>query len=231
MARKARLRGRIFAWLDFAAVASSGHKLVGVGMEPGPTTMAAASRHRDHGDRNSQAAEDQADERALDTASRTAFIETSISHATANLRRTRLSLAFFPLGVVFALITRCRFGGGRADLIPGEFWSGCRRRPASSPWCCWRSVRLGAEDGIADPPGNCGGSAELRAAYAEEDRHGRAEPTRLFPLLSLKYHRLIHASRKIGPSGAMTGAGTGGDNRPARVKTAIVGRFPCVGRN
>jgi hypothetical protein len=178
MARKARLRGRIFAWLDFAAVAFIlATSLVGVVMEPGPTTMVAAialivttvivTRKRRQIKQMS---------RALDTASRHAFIETSISHATANLRRTRLSLAFFPLGAVFALTYKMSLRtGGRADLIPGEFveWVQTTRGIITMvllalllAWglrTAWRIRRELRRLG------------ELRAAYAEEDRHDQRD--------------------------------------------------------
>jgi hypothetical protein len=124
MARKARLRGRIFAYLDFAAVAFIiGITVFGFVARPGTVTMIAAiglivttlivTRKRRQ---IRQMA------RALDTASRQAFIETSISNASANLRRNRLGLAFFPLGVVLALTYKMAVRtGGRSELMLGSF--------------------------------------------------------------------------------------------------------------
>jgi hypothetical protein len=69
--------------------------------------------------------------RALDTAGRQAFIDTSISHATANLRRTRLSLVFFPPGIVLALIFKMSVRtGGRWELMWPAFleWASSPRR-------------------------------------------------------------------------------------------------------
>ena len=124
MARKARLRGRIFAYLDFAAVAFIiGMSVLGIFMKPGTVAMVAAiimlvstvivTRKRRQIKQMT---------RTLDTASRQTFIETSISNATANLRRTRLSLAFFPIGVGSALIYKMALRvDGRSELIPGAF--------------------------------------------------------------------------------------------------------------
>ena len=124
MARKARLRGRIFAWLDFAAVAIIvGGAVFGFFMQPGTMTMVAAialivvtvivTRKRRQIKQMT---------RALDTAGRQAFIETSISNATANLRRTRLSLAFFPVGVVIALAFKMSVrAGGHSELMWAAF--------------------------------------------------------------------------------------------------------------
>src|SRR5215218_5038362 len=78
MARKARLRGRIFAWLDFAAVAFIlATSVIGFLLKPGPITMVAAialivttlivTRKRRQIKQMT---------RTLDTASRHAFIET-----------------------------------------------------------------------------------------------------------------------------------------------------------
>jgi hypothetical protein len=174
MARKARLRGRIFAWLDFAAVAVIvGGVVFGFFMQPGTATMVAAialivvtvivTRKRRQIKQMT---------RALDTAGRQAFIETSISHATANLRRTRLSLAFFPLGVVLALTYKMSLRtGGRAELIPGEFleWVQTTRGIITMvllallfAWGLRTAWRLRRE---------LRRLGELRAAYAEEDRH------------------------------------------------------------
>lgn len=124
LARKARLRGRILAWLNFAAVAVTVAGVVmGVFMEPGPVTMVTAIallvttvvvlRKRRQIKQMT---------RALDTASRQAFIETSIGNAAANLRRTRLSLAFFPVGVVVALFYKMSVqAGGRTELMLPAF--------------------------------------------------------------------------------------------------------------
>lgn len=173
MARKARLRGRIFAWLDFAAVAFIlGASLVGVFLEPGPITMAAAialivitvivTRKRRQIKQMT---------RTLDTASRSAFIDTSISNAAANLRRTRLSLAFFPLGVVVALTYKMALRvGGRTHRIPGEFvdWVQTPRGIITMAllallfaWGLRTAWRIRQELRRLE---------ELRTAYAEEDR-------------------------------------------------------------
>ena len=124
LARKARLRGRILAYLNFAAVgATVGGVALGVFMKPGAVTMVAAIallvttvivlRKRRQIKQMT---------RTLETAGRQAFIETSISNATANLRRTRLSLAFFPIGVVMALTYKMSVrAGGNAERIPAEF--------------------------------------------------------------------------------------------------------------
>lgn len=124
MARRARLRGRIFAYLNFAAVAVTiGGVALGVFMKPGAVTMVAAIalivvtiivlRKRRQIRQMT---------RTLETAGRQAFIETSISNATANLRRTRLSLAFFPIGAVIALAYKMSVrAGGHAERIPAEF--------------------------------------------------------------------------------------------------------------
>ncbi|MEA3066302.1 MAG: hypothetical protein QOJ27_2763 [Sphingomonadales bacterium] len=124
LARKARLRGRIFAWLDFAAVAIIlGGAVLGMFMKPGAVTTVAAialivitvivTRKRRQIKQMT---------RALDTAGRQAFIETSISHANANLRRTRLSLAFFPFGIVIALIFKMSVRtAGHSELMWAAF--------------------------------------------------------------------------------------------------------------
>lgn len=174
MARKARRRGRIFAWLDFAAVAFIlGASLVGAFMEPGATTMVAAialiattvivTRKRRQIKQMT---------RTLDTASRQAFIETGISNAGANLRRTRLSLAFFPLGVILALTYKMSLrAGGRTELIPAAFvdWVQTPRAIVTLAllallfvWGLRTAGRIKQE---------LRGLEELRTAYAEEDRH------------------------------------------------------------
>jgi hypothetical protein len=124
MARKARLRGRIFAYLNFAAVTVTlGGVALGVFMKPGALTMVAAIaliittvivlRKRRQIKQMTN---------TLDTASRQAFIETSISNATANLRRTRLSLAFFPVGIAIALVYKMAVRtGGHTEQIPAAF--------------------------------------------------------------------------------------------------------------
>lgn len=174
MARQARLRGRIFAWLDFAAVAFIlGASLVGVFMEPGPITMVAAialivttlivTRKRRQIKQMT---------RTLDTAGRHAFIDTSISNATANLRRTRLSLAFFPLGLVIALTYKMALrAGGRTELIPATFveWvqtpRGIITMALLALLFAWglRTARRTKQE--------LRRLEELRVAYAEEDRH------------------------------------------------------------
>ena len=124
LARRARRRGRLFAYLDFAAVAFIlGITVFSFIARPGTVTMIAAivliattllvTRKRRQ---IRQMA------RALDTASRQAFIETSISNAAANLRRNRLGLAFFPVGVVLALTYKMAVRtGGQSELMLGSF--------------------------------------------------------------------------------------------------------------
>jgi membrane protein implicated in regulation of membrane protease activity len=124
LARKARLRGRIFAYLDITAVAIIlGGAVLAMFMKPGAVTMFAAialivvtvivTRKRRQIKQMT---------RTLDTAGRQAFIETSISNATANLRRTRLSLAFFPVGAVIALTFKMSVRtGGHSELMWAAF--------------------------------------------------------------------------------------------------------------
>ncbi|HEX8622315.1 MAG TPA: hypothetical protein VF718_10115 [Allosphingosinicella sp.] len=178
MARKARRRGRIFAWLDFAAVAFIlGTSLVGIFMEPGTVTMVAAialivitiivTRKRRQIKQMT---------RTLDTASREAFIDTSLNNAAANLRRTRLSLAFFPIGVVCALIYKMALrAGGRTELIPATFvdWVQTPRGILTMvllallfAWGLRTARRIRQELRRLE---------ELRAAYSEEDRQDRNE--------------------------------------------------------
>lgn len=178
MARKARLRGRIFAWLDFAAVAFIlACSVLGIFMKPGAITMAAAialivttiivTRKRRQIKQMT---------RTLDTASRQAFIETSISNATANLRRTRLSLAFFPLGVVCALTYKMALrAGGRTELIPATFveWVQTPRGIITLAllallfaWGLRMERRTRRE---------LRRLGELRAAYSEEDRQDESD--------------------------------------------------------
>jgi preprotein translocase subunit SecG len=173
MARKARWRGRLFAWLDFAAVAFIlACSVLGFVMKPGAITMVAAialivttlivTRKRRQIKQMT---------RALDTASRQSFIETSISNAGANLRRTRLSLAFFPLGVIFALAYKMSLrAGGRTDLIPATFveWVQTSRGIITLAllallfaWGLRTARRTRQELRRLE---------ELRVAYAEEDR-------------------------------------------------------------
>jgi hypothetical protein len=174
MARKARLRGRIYAYLDFAAVAFIvGGSVLGIFMKPGAITMVAAialvvttvivTRKRRQIRQMT---------RTLDTASRETFIETSISNAGANLRRTRLSLAFFPLGVVFALTYKMALrAGGRTELIPATFveWVQTPRGIITLAllallyaWGLRTAWKIRQELRRLE---------ELRVAYAEEDRH------------------------------------------------------------
>ncbi|HEX6376349.1 MAG TPA: hypothetical protein VFZ91_11585 [Allosphingosinicella sp.] len=172
-ARKARLRGRIFAYLDFAAVAIIlGGSVLGIFMTPGAITMVAAiglivttvivTRKRRQIKQMT---------RSLDTASRQAFIDTSISNATANLRRTRLSLAFFPLGVSLALLYKMSVRtGGRSELMLGSFleWVQTPRGLITMLalallfyWGVRTAKRLRRELARLE---------EMRAAYAEEAR-------------------------------------------------------------
>ena len=173
MARKARRRGRIFAWLDFAAVAFIlATSVIGFVMKPGAITMVAAialivttvivTRKRRQIKQMT---------RTLDTASREAFVDTCISNATANLRRTRLSLAFFPLGVVVALTYKMALrAGGRTELIPATFveWVQTPRGIITLAllvllfaWGVGTARRIRRELRRLE---------ELRAAYSEEDR-------------------------------------------------------------
>jgi hypothetical protein len=178
MARKARLRGRIFAWLNFAAVAVTvGGVALGVFMKPGAVTMVAAialitttvivlGKRRQIKQMT----------RTLETAGRQAFIETSISNATANLRRTRLSLAFFPVGAVIALTYKMSVrAGGHSELMLAAFldWAPSPRGIITfvillllfvwgvrTAWRIKRELRR---------------LEELRAAYAEEAEYEGAE--------------------------------------------------------
>lgn len=173
LARKARLRGRIFAYLNFAAVAVTvGGVALGVFMKPGAVTMVAAIallvttvivlRKRQQIKQMT---------RTLETAGRQAFIETSISNAAANLRRTRLSLAFFPIGVVIALTYKMSVRvGGNAERIPAEFvaWAPSPRGLMTFlvlallfAWGVRTAWRIRRELRRLE---------ELRAAYAEEAR-------------------------------------------------------------
>jgi hypothetical protein len=178
MARKARLRGRIFAWLDYAAVAFIlGTSLVGIFMKPGAVTMVAAialivitvivTRKRRQIKQMT---------RTLDTASRQSFIETSLSNAGANLRRTRLSLAFFVPGALLALTYKMALRvGGRTEQIPAEFidWvqtpRGIITMALLALLFAWglRTVRRIKQE--------LRRLEELRAAYAEEDRRDERE--------------------------------------------------------
>lgn len=174
MARKARRRGRIFAWLNFAAVAVTvGGVALGVFMKPGAVTMVAAialivttvivlSKRRQIKQMT----------RTLETAGRQAFIETSISNANANLRRTRLSLAFFPVGVLIALAYKMSVrAGGRTDLMLPAFleWAPSPRGLVTFAilalllgWGVRSSIRIKRELRRLE---------ELRAAYAEEAKY------------------------------------------------------------
>jgi hypothetical protein len=124
LARKARLRGRIFAWLNFAAVALTvGSVAFGVFMKPGLMTMLAAiallvvmvivlRKRRQIAQMT----------RTLETAGRQAFIETSISNVSANLRRAKLGLYFFPVAVIAALFYKMSVRvGGRTELMLAAF--------------------------------------------------------------------------------------------------------------
>ena len=173
MARKARLRGRIFAYLDYAAVAFIlGTSVLGIFMKPGAITMVAAialivitvivTRKRRQIKQMT---------RTLDTASRQSFIETSLSNAGANLRRTRLSLAFFVPGAVLALTYKMALRvGGRTGEIPAEFidWVQTPRGIITMALLAllfawgWRTARRIKQE--------LRRLEELRDAYDEEDR-------------------------------------------------------------
>jgi TRAP-type C4-dicarboxylate transport system permease large subunit len=178
MARKARLRGRIFAYLDYAAVAVIlGGAVFGIFVEPGAVTMVAAialivitvivTRKRRQIKQMT---------RTLDTASRQAFIETSISNATANLRRTRLSLAFFPFGVAIALAYKMSVRtGGHAERMLQAFleWAPSPRGVITFlvlallfAWGVRTALRLRRELKCLE---------DLRTAYAEEAQHDEDE--------------------------------------------------------
>ncbi|HYD36303.1 MAG TPA: hypothetical protein VEA60_01740 [Allosphingosinicella sp.] len=178
MARKARLRGRIFAYLDYAAVAFIlACSVLGFFMEPGASTMVAAialivmtlvvTRKRRQIKQMT---------RTLDTASRAAFIESSIGNATANLRRTRLSLAFFAPGMMLALAYKMALRvGGRTEDIPAEFidWVQTARGIITMvllallfAWGLRTARRIKQELRRLE---------ELRAAYVEEDRHDASD--------------------------------------------------------
>lgn len=179
MARKARLRGRIFAYLDFAAVAFIlATSVLGFLMKPGPVTMVAAialivitiivTRKRRQIKQMT---------RTLDSASRQAFIETSLSNAGANLRRTRLSLAFFVPGMVLALAYKMALRvDGRTAEIPAEFidWVQTPRGIITMAllallfaWGLRTARRIKQELRRLE---------ELRAAYAEEERRDESDP-------------------------------------------------------
>jgi hypothetical protein len=178
MARKARRRGKVLAWLDVAGVVLLvGSVLLSMFMKPGGTTVAAAilllvttvivmRRRRQIRQMT----------RALDTASRVAFVETSISIATANLRRARLTLVMFPIGVVIALVFKMSVRvGGRTDLILPAFleWAPTPRGVITLlvlallfAWVVRTAWRVKRELGSLE---------EVRALYAEEARHEAAE--------------------------------------------------------
>jgi hypothetical protein len=116
--------------------------------------------------------------RTLDTASRKSFIETSISHATANLRRNRLGLAFFPLGVALALTYKMSVRvDGDARRIPAEFveWVQTPRGIITlillALVFAW-GVRSGRRT-----KRELRRLQELRAVFAEEDRCDERGPT------------------------------------------------------
>lgn len=178
MARKARLRGRIFAYLDFAAVAFIlGTSVLGIFMKPGAITMVAAialivttvivTRKRRQIKQMT---------RTLDTASRQSFIETSLSNARANLRRTRLSLVFFVPGAVAALTYKMALRvGDRTREIPAEFilWVQTPRGIITMAllallfaWGLRTARRIKQELRRLE---------ELKAAYAEEDRRDEGD--------------------------------------------------------
>jgi len=173
MARRARLRGRIFAYLDFAAVLFIvGVSVFGFFAEPGTVTMIAAialigttlivTRKRRQIRQMT---------RTLDTASRKAFIETSISHAAANLRRARLGLAFFPLGVVLGLTYKMSVRtGGRSDRMFGSFLEWIQTPRGIITIILLALVYAWAIRSGRGTRRVLGRLEELRAVYAEEDR-------------------------------------------------------------
>ena len=178
MARKARLRGRVLAYLDIAGVALLvGSVLLSLFMKPGGTTVAAAiallgttvvvMRKRRQIRQMT---------RALDAASREAFVETSITIATANLRRSRLTLVVFPVGVVIALIFKMSVRvGGRTELILPAFleWAPSLRGIVTLlllallfAWVVRTALRTKRELRALE---------EVRALYAEEARFEAVE--------------------------------------------------------
>lgn len=178
MARKARLHGRVLAWLDVAGVALLvGSVLLSLFMKPGGITVAAAilllvttvvvMRKRRQIRQMT---------RALDTASREAFVETSISIAIANLRRARFTLVVFPVGMVIAIIFKMSVRvGGRTDLILPEFldWAPSPRGAITLvvlallyAWVMRTERRAKRELEALE---------EVRALYAEEARHEGAK--------------------------------------------------------
>ena len=111
MARKARLRGKLLAWADYAwFVLLAGGCAFGALVAPGLATMAGALflvvaitwltwRRREY----------RHIARTLDTSDRASFLESSRRVARANLRRVTLSLAAFIVLVPIALVLRISF--------------------------------------------------------------------------------------------------------------------------
>ena len=121
MARKARLRGKLLAWADYAwFVLLVGGFAFAALVAPGPLTMAGAVflvisitwltwRRREY----------RHIARTLDTSDRASFLESSKRVARANLRRVTLSIAAFLVLVPIALVLRISFRvGGRAEDLP-----------------------------------------------------------------------------------------------------------------
>jgi Na+/phosphate symporter len=174
IARKARRRGRLFAYVDIATVTMIlVGSVLGFVIRPTAVTMTCAVglvvatvivswKRR----------QIRQMERTLSTASRQAFIETSISNATANLRRTTLSLAFFPFGVLFALLYKIamRNGGRLEHPLPAlSQWAHSTRGMIAMTilalivaWSIRSALRIKRELLRLE---------ELRSAYAEEARH------------------------------------------------------------
>lgn len=178
MASKARRQGRVLAYLDVAGVALLvGSVLLSLFMKPGLTTVAAAvvllvttvvvMRKRRQIRQMT---------RALDTASREAFVETSIGIATANLRRARLTLVVFPVGAAMALVFKMSVRvGGRTELILPEFleWAPTPRGLITFlvlgllfAWVMRSAWRLKRELRALEA---------VRALYAEQARHESSE--------------------------------------------------------
>jgi hypothetical protein len=178
MASKARRRGRVLAWLDVAGVTLLvGSVLLSLFMKPGGITVVAAIvllittvvviRKRRQIRQMT---------RALDTASREAFVETSISNALVNLRRARLTLIVFPIGAVIALVFKMSVRvGGRTDLIIPAFleWAPTARGIVTLlvlmllfAWVVRTASRTKRELRALE---------EVRAVYAEQARHEAAE--------------------------------------------------------
>jgi hypothetical protein len=132
LARRARRKGRLLAYADLALVLLLLVGLVpGILLEPNPVTVATAilllivtlwlswTRRRFR----QMAA-------TLNTSDAASFLESSVVHAKANLRRVRLSLMLMPLLVTMAIVFKGsqRSRGGVETLPEGILeWAGTPR--------------------------------------------------------------------------------------------------------